>query len=419
MNKYDTSMNTAAVINVEDVGKKFCKSHRRAMRYGIRDIWGRLSGQRSNPYELRPDEFWAVEDVSFTLKAGQCLGVIGPNGSGKSTLLKMLNGVLQPDTGTIQVNGKMAAMIEIGAGFHPLLTGRENIFVNGAILGMDKRTIRKSVDEIISFSGLEEFIDTPVKYYSSGMYVRLGFSIAAQLRPEILVIDEVLAVGDLQFRVKCIEHIRKLQQGGTAVILVSHNTIDILKTVTEGIVMSKGRMHYSGDAHTVVEVYNRLMLPENTDANSKTSKNVYINKVMMLDDKGSASNGYSTGDSLKMKIEINSNRQIDDARIIVAIERPQFGVISSISSAYQHQYIEIIPGTTTLELMLESLPLMKGHYIVNVSLYGRESADFFDRVQGAAFFEITGPEPDYSGSGLSGCIKLEHSWRTLKRLRSQ
>ncbi len=406
-------MDSSTVINVEQVGKKFCKSHRQAMKYGIRDLWVRLAGQHVDPYTLRQDEFWAVEDVSFTLKAGQCLGVIGPNGSGKSTLLKMLNGVLQPDTGTIQVNGKMAAMIEIGAGFHPVLTGRENIFVNGAILGMDKQTIKKSVDEIISFSGLEEFIDTPVKYYSSGMYVRLGFAIAAQLRPEILIIDEVLAVGDIQFRIKCIEHIRKLQQEGAAIILVSHNTIDILKTVTEGIVMARGKIQYSGDAHTAVEVYNRLMIPGRPyDVHSTVSKNVYINKVTVMNCESAASQRHSTGDSMKLQIELNSNRHIDDARVIVAIERPQFGIVTSISSAYQRQHIEILPGTNRLELKLESVPFLKGHYIVNVSLYGKENQDFFDRAQGAAFFEISGPELDYLGHGISGCIKVDHSWRT-------
>jgi len=192
------------LIRVENVSKKFCRSLKKSLWYGMRDLSKEVLGRRhGGDGELRPDEFWSVNDVSFELKRGECLGLIGPNGAGKSTLLKMLNGLIKPDQGRIEMRGRVGALIELGAGFNPILSGRENIYVNGSVLGLAKEEIDQKLDEIIEFSELDEFIDSPVQNYSSGMKVRLGFAVAAHMKPDILLIDEVLAVGDIGFRTKC------------------------------------------------------------------------------------------------------------------------------------------------------------------------------------------------------------------------
>jgi lipopolysaccharide transport system ATP-binding protein len=173
------------------------------MLYGVYDVARDMFGLNGHSEQLRNTEFWAIDDVSFNVKRGECLGIIGPNGAGKSTLLKMLNGILLPDRGKLTMRGRVGALIELGAGFHPMLTGRENIYVNGAILGLCKSDIDRKFDEIVAFAELKDFVDSPVKFYSSGMYVRLGFAVAVHLKPDVLLIDEVLAVGDDHFRSKC------------------------------------------------------------------------------------------------------------------------------------------------------------------------------------------------------------------------
>src|SRR5206468_4283587 len=196
------------LVHVEHVSRRFCRNLRRSLWYGIQDIardlnpFGRNSSGGSS--SLRKDEFWAVNDVSFELRRGECLGLIGRNGAGKTTLLKMLNGLIKPDCGCIEIRGRVGALIALGAGFNPILTGRENIYVNGAVLGLTKREIDEKIEEIIDFAEIREFIDSPVQSYSSGMQVRLGFAMASSLNPDILLLDEVLAVGDMGFQAKCL-----------------------------------------------------------------------------------------------------------------------------------------------------------------------------------------------------------------------
>ena len=197
-------MSTDTIVRIEGVSKKFCRSLKRTMLYGVRDVASDMLGLTGHLACLRRDEFWAVNDVSFEVKRGECVGLIGPNGAGKSTLLKLINGVTLPDQGAIRISGRIGALLELGAGFHPMLTGRENIHLSGAILGLGKDEMTKKFDSIVEFSGLEEFIDTPVKQYSSGMYVRLGFAVAVSIDPDILIIDESMAVGDAAFRKRCL-----------------------------------------------------------------------------------------------------------------------------------------------------------------------------------------------------------------------
>ena len=229
------------LIKVEGLSKKFCRSFRKSMWYGMRDIGSELLGRRhGTDGVLRREEFWAVKGISFELKRGDCLGLIGHNGAGKTTLLRMLNGLIKPDQGRIEMRGKVGALIALGAGFNPVLTGRENIYVNAAVLGMNKRYVDGKIDEIIDFAEIREFINSPVQTYSSGMNVRLGFAVAAILiEPDILFLDEVLAVGDIGFAIKCLNTVRRISNK-SAVVFVSHNMQQISWFSTRVIVMDHG-----------------------------------------------------------------------------------------------------------------------------------------------------------------------------------
>lgn len=242
------------LVKVEGVSKKFCRDLKKSLWYGLQDIAGELIGSNKERL-LRPEEFWAVEDVSFELEKGQCLGMIGPNGAGKSTLLKMLNGLINPDKGRIEMHGRIGALIELGSGFNPILTGRENIYNNAAVLGFTKNETDLLLDEIIAFSEIEEFIDTPVQYYSSGMKVRLGFSVAAHLKPDVLILDEVLAVGDAGFRIKSFNKISEIIKNA-AVIFVSHSMPVVSRVCNRVMFMQHGREKYCGsNISKAIELY--------------------------------------------------------------------------------------------------------------------------------------------------------------------
>lgn len=243
------------LVEVKGVSKKFSRSLKRSMAYGLRDVGRALLGIKGNRSVLRKEEFWAVKDISFTLRRGECLGLIGRNGAGKSTLLKMLNGLIVPDEGTITMRGKIGALIELGAGFNPLLTGRENIYVNGQLLGFSRKEIDEKLDAILAFAEIGEFIDSPVQNYSSGMKVRLGFAVAAQMEPDVLIIDEVLAVGDLGFVLKCFSTIDSLMQN-TAVIFVSHNMPQVSRICTSIMMLDKGRsVFHDNDISKGIDLY--------------------------------------------------------------------------------------------------------------------------------------------------------------------
>ncbi len=265
------------LVRVQGVSKKFCRSLKKSLWYGVCDIGAELNPFRRRvaevagsgllvagngskqdsselatsdsplvtPHGLRPDEFYAVRDVSFELRRGECLGLIGHNGAGKTTLLKMLNGLIKPDSGKITMRGRVGALIALGAGFNPILTGRENIYINGSVLGLSKKEIDGKIDEIIDFAEIGEFIDSPVQNYSSGMSVRLGFSIASSLSPDVLILDEVLAVGDDQFRLKCLARIGRLLSSGVAGILVTHQMQNIERICTRCNVMAHAKIALS------------------------------------------------------------------------------------------------------------------------------------------------------------------------------
>jgi lipopolysaccharide transport system ATP-binding protein len=245
-------------VRLEHVSKKYCKTLKLSMRYGIADITRNMLALSSNSGNLREKEFWAVEDISLEIKHGEALGIIGPNGSGKTTVLKMINGIFWPDKGRITVRGKVSPLIEVGAGFHPMLTGRENVYVNSAILGMSKRETDRKFDEIVDFADIGDFLDAPVKHYSSGMCVRLGFAIAAHCEPDILLIDEVLAVGDADFRARCSRKIADLTKR-CSVVIVSHNLDAIEAMCSKCLVLQGGEMTFLGEVTQALYYYQGLV----------------------------------------------------------------------------------------------------------------------------------------------------------------
>jgi lipopolysaccharide transport system ATP-binding protein len=252
-NGFDTDL----VLQVQHLYKKFCRSLRHSMYYGLSDSVRSMLGVRFSTERLRTNEFWALEDVSFELHRGETLGVIGANGSGKSTLLRLITGIYPPDSGRIMLKGRVGALIAVGAGFHPHMTGRENIYLNGTILGMTRREITERLDEIIDFADIEEFLEAPVSTYSSGMRVRLGFAIAINCQPDILLVDEILAVGDLGFQLKCFDKIGQLRKNGVATLLVSHNLQHIAMFCRKVLLLDHGRAEYCGNIETGLSIYKK------------------------------------------------------------------------------------------------------------------------------------------------------------------
>ena len=255
----------SSAITVENLSKKYIIGHQKQERYtALRDVLAngakRIAYKLCHPFaasEIDPthEEFWALKDINFDIKQGDRVGVIGRNGAGKSTLLKILSRITEPTTGKIRIRGRVSSLLEVGTGFHPELTGRENIFLNGGILGMSKAEIKRKFDEIIAFAEVEKFLDTPVKRYSSGMYVRLAFAVAAHLEPEILVVDEVLAVGDAQFQKKCLGKMEDVGKEGRTILFVSHNMVAVKTLCSRGIVLNKGQVIFQGGVEDAVEQY--------------------------------------------------------------------------------------------------------------------------------------------------------------------
>ena len=356
------------LIKVEGVSKKFCRSLKRSLWYGVQDLGDELLGRRHGGNgQLRPDEFWAVNDVSFELKRGECLGLIGQNGAGKTTLLRMLNGLIKPDQGRIEMHGRVGALIALGAGFNPILTGRENIYVNGSVLGLSKREIDEKIDEIIDFAEIGEFIDSPVQSYSSGMIVRLGFAVATAMEPDVLLLDEVLAVGDAAFRAKCYSRISKLVNRA-ALIFVSHSMEQIGQVCTRVVVMQPGQSPFVGDVADGINRYNQLNKSAYSDAerHEHMTDGVRVSWVEFPD-------RISYGSDLLLRIECKLPRSINQADVKVT-------VFDSTSQIAAEAYTKITPeilvlneGTQTLNIAVGPFFLLQGLYSLSLVLLDRSN----------------------------------------------
>lgn len=295
-------------IRVEHLSKKYWIGKQKEDSFR-----GVLSGL-FNPGKKSGEEFMALEDVSFEIMKGEAVGIIGKNGAGKSTLLKILSKITRPTTGRIEINGRVASLLEVGTGFHPELTGRENIFLNGTILGMTHREVKSKFDEIVSFSGVEKFIDTPVKHYSSGMYVRLAFAVAAHLEPEILIIDEVLAVGDAEFQKKCLGKMKDVTSHGRTVLFVSHNLPSIQQLCSSGIFFKSGRLNYQGEIKSVVDKY----LKTSTFYKNQILKSQGIVDAM-FENTDPENHVFKFNESIKVKLKIAVTPEMKNRNTYVSI----------------------------------------------------------------------------------------------------
>ena len=383
-----TMNNNEVLVNVQGVSKKFCRDFKRSLWYGIKDIGGAILGIKSKK-KLRKAEFWAVKDISFTLRRGECIGLIGHNGAGKSTLLKLLNGLFPPDEGRIEMKGRVNALIELGAGFNPILTGRENIYNNGSVLGFTKKEIDEKMDTIIEFSEIADFIDSPVQNYSSGMKVRLGFAVAAQMEPDVLIIDEVLAVGDIGFVLKCFNRIDKIMQN-SAVIFVSHNMPHVARICTEILLMDKGQAKYQGtDISVGIDQYYSQFSIQNAcfTNNSKASiKRLLINGNDPDPNKCMLINRLS---DIVIDIEFNVAKEYQTPELYLAIFDKELRNVAEYIREDSTPNLVNKKGELIIRLKIPEIQLSKGLYSLTVGLLGRRGGEILLRQQSIAHFQVS------------------------------
>jgi lipopolysaccharide transport system ATP-binding protein len=344
--------------------------------------------------------------VSFSVQPGEVVGIIGRNGAGKSTLLKILSRVTEPTSGIAYIRGRVASLLEVGTGFHPELTGRENIFLNGAILGMAKAEIKAKFDEIVDFSGVEKFVDTPVKRYSSGMYVRLAFAVAAHLEPEILIVDEVLAVGDAEFQKKCLGKMNTIaKREGRTVLFVSHNMPAVKVLCSQAISIDKGRIQSMGPCAPIVAEYMRSII-ETTRTLVESRGTKHIRSFTLADRHGTKRNSFQIGEDIVFEIELHSDEFIEHPRCSITIWRPSYERIATLHTDIQQNSNWAFCGTKKIRAFWRRIPVNVGTYRVDISLMGYDYRDL-ETLIGCRELVIqpndvyqTGKLPDPSFQGL-------------------
>jgi ABC-type polysaccharide/polyol phosphate transport system ATPase subunit len=391
-------MSDDVLVRVDNVSKRFCRSLKRSLWYGLQDLGSEIGGRRhgggsglpqsSADVQLRPDEFWAVKDVSFELRRGECLGLIGRNGAGKTTLLRMLNGLIKPDTGSIEMNGRVGALIALGAGFNPILSGRDNIYVNGSVLGLSKAEIDNKLEEIIDFAEIGEFIDMPVQNYSSGMSVRLGFAVASSLNPDVILADEILAVGDTSFRAKCFRRFATLLDKGVAVIFVSHDLQSVQRLCQKSIWLRGGKCKLSGDTSKVLaqfEIWATSQEAGKTDqANNKITHlqpniGATIVSVQLNNKENREIDSINTGDELRIRVEYEIKADLPKGLSISVSLRTGDMVVHTGHTTFNDNCLPSYEtGKHILELVYPSLSLGNGFYIISVALMDGKNIGVYD-----------------------------------------
>ncbi len=395
-------MSKTWTVRAEGLSKKFARTLRSALKYGLVDCAKRVVGLPGRSDILRTDEFWALDGVKFELEQGEALGIMGVNGSGKTTLLRVLNGTLAPDRGRAHIRGRVGALIAAGAGFSPMLTGRENIYVNGALLGMKAGEIGEKLDEIIDFAQLEDFIDMPVRNYSSGMAVRLGFAVAVMSQPEVLLVDEVLAVGDLNFQKKCYEYMQHLKGNGTSIILVSHAIGSIWAVCDRGLYLHEGKQEMYGDLESVCKCYDdynsRAALKSNEEADdygySRGGTGIArctSVRILSLDEEEVAELEFREPFLIEYQIEINE--PIEAPIFRSSIDAVHYKFIISLDSYEQGFAPKIIePGEYRLLQRCMVQSLRPGAYRITTSITKRKLGAHLFYWLGAASFVVRNPK---------------------------
>lgn len=402
------------LIKVEGVSKKFCRSLKKSLWYGMQDLGNEVIGKRHGGNgELRTDEFWAVKDVNFELKRGECLGLIGHNGAGKTTLLRILNGLIKPDEGRVELRGTVGALISLGAGFNPILTGRENIYVNAAVLGMDKQYIDSKIEEIIDFAEISEFINAPVQTYSSGMKVRLGFAVAAILtEPDILLIDEVLAVGDLGFVIKCLNRMGELIPQ-TATIFVSHSMPMMARISTKAMLMNRGRIDfYSNDiAGGIIQYIDLFKAPERINQGTGGIELLKIGIKNLLNKKFEYNKTVvlKTFDDLILEVTIELKHSVADFQLFITMFDGQLReALSSSSKSFCEPFSNKSDNIRTFEIKIPKLVLATGRYSITFGAADSNTKQFCCRVTNSISFTMKAMEMTWATSYVPG------EWKELK-----
>jgi lipopolysaccharide transport system ATP-binding protein len=386
------------IITVRDLGKKYRLRHQASARYvAMRDVLAGLfhgpkSGRGSVRAELAED-FWALRDVSFDIEPGQVVGIIGRNGAGKSTLLKILSQIVEPTTGSVHLYGRVASLLEVGTGFHPELSGRENIFMNGAILGMSRKEIVRKFDEIVAFAEVERFLDTPVKHYSSGMYVRLAFAVAAHLEPEILVVDEVLAVGDADFQKKCLGKMHEVSRGGRTVLFVSHNVSAIASLCDRGIVFDSGSISYDGAVADALALY--------SSAGTRVIEKLRVVDGPQIENISIDSDAASRGD-IRIRLSFESPHVLKNPHLGVVVYSSQGAAVFGYNTDMDPAFEALPVANGGFEFCVPDAPLHSGLY--KVTIWFGEKGRRITRVDDAIVFHFvsssvlpSGVSPDFVG----------------------
>lgn len=410
------------IISIKNLGKKYSIDHMRGKYVALRDV---IVNVLKNPFGFaldkakqatglsKKEEFWALKDVNLEIMPGEVIGIIGPNGAGKSTLLKILSQITPPSTGEIKLRGRVGSLLEVGTGFHPELTGRENIMLNGAILGMTRKEISRKFDQIVEFSGVEKFLDTPVKHYSSGMYVRLAFSVAAHLEPDILIVDEVLAVGDAEFQKKCLGKMEEITRAtGRTILFVSHNLSAVEALCTKCVLLKNGKVKTAGNTKEVIDEYYRDsgVSAEFKGAKRKGQQDVKIMRVELTDREGKKIGNLTSQDNINLLFELHSQKDFSDPVIDISVcGRSGIPVILSRSNAVPG----VFRGSNTFLVELGS-KLARGDYRIDLTLHAKAGdLDIMQDhiVNALTFFVSSGAKPD--PSWMESAVKVNSNIKAV------
>lgn len=356
-------MSDEVLVRVEAVSKKYCRDLKRSLWYGVKDTLSDLIGRDGSSHELRPSEFWALNGVSIEIRRGECLGLIGRNGAGKTTLLKLLNGLIKPDSGRIEMRGRVGALIALGAGFNPILSGRENIYVNASVLGMSRKEISAHLDEIIDFAEIADFIDSPVQNYSSGMQVRLGFAIATAIDPDVLLLDEVLAVGDAAFRNKCYRRIASMRRKA-AIVFVSHNMEQVSRVCGLGMVLASGRTQYVGHITEAISTYDRL----NVDSDDSDVGFLSVAEPITHFESVIAERQIKSGAPFSICVSVEAADTLPEFLFKIFFYNAAGAITAEANCHSSDHGVEIHRGRSSWTLQFESLPLKGGCYRVGLHI---------------------------------------------------
>ena len=398
----------SAAITVENVSKMFRLYHERNNQLKAAALRGRRA---------RYEEFWALNDVSFEIEQGTTFGLVGENGSGKSTLLKCLANILRPDKGRIAVTGRVSALLELGAGFHPELSGRENVYLNGAILGLSRKQLNERFDQIVDFAGLEQFIDMPVKNYSSGMYIRLGFSVAINVDPDVLMVDEILAVGDANFQQRCATRFARLKDSGKTIVIVSHALETIRNFCDQALLLHHGNVAATGEAGKVVDEYLDNVHGRGSDAPERAgygSGEARIERVELLDDRGRPAIRIRTGDPMTIRMHYSTDEPVEKAVFGIAIRNVDGILVTGPNTRDCDATPEKIDGRGYMDLHVERVLLLPGTYDLTVSIWDWAISHPLDAIDRVLRFDIDHGSP----TDRLGVISLDPQWNLVEGERS-